>query len=67
MNELHQTIEAVKTAKATKKFGDNVAIYGTEEHALRALDCLSRKEAIAMLAVVQSVSIFKQDGKVVVQ
>jgi hypothetical protein len=65
--ELQQRVRTVKTAKATTRFGDCVKTYGTEEHALRALDCMSQKEAIQMLALGQTVSIFKRDGRVVVE
>ncbi len=60
-------IMTVKHAKATKLFWKDVETYGSETHALRALDCKTRDEAIDMLAEVQTVKIFKQGGKVVLQ
>jgi uncharacterized ubiquitin-like protein YukD len=65
--ELQQTIETVKTAKATNLFLADVKTYGSQSQALRALDCQTRDEAITMLAAVQKVSVFKRDGRVVVQ
>lgn len=59
-------IESVKRAKAHKLYWDDVKRYGSEGHALRALDCRERDEAIAMLAAVQRVSVFKYDGEIVV-
>lgn len=67
MNEIEETIRAVKIGKATALFWDNVKGYGGKEAALRALDCYTVEEAVRMLAVVQEVSIFKINGKVVVQ
>ncbi len=65
--QIQQAVSEVKLAKAERMFWDNVEIYGSERHALRALDCINREEAIRMLAVVQKVSIFKINGRVVVQ
>lgn len=67
MSDLETRIAEVKTAKATENYWHAVGRYGTESHALRALDCRNRDEAIKMLAVVQTVSIFKREGKVVIQ
>ncbi len=67
MNEIEETIQAVKIGKATALFWDNVKRCGSKQAALRALDCVTVEEAVRMLAVVQEVSIFKINGKVVVQ
>ena len=66
-NEIQQAVAEVKTAKAAKMFWADVKTYGGEGAALRALYCQNRIEAITMLAAVQTVSIFKRDGRVVVQ
>lgn len=65
MNQL-PGVQEVKIAKATAMFWENVKVYGNEGNALRALDCISRDEAIQMLAVVQPVSVFKRDGKIII-
>lgn len=66
-NAIETMVSEVKTAKATALYWHDVSAYGGERQALRALDCISRDEAIKMLSAVQSVSIFKRDGKLVVQ
>ncbi len=66
-NELKQAVKAVQMAKADKAFWGDVKTYGGTSPALRALDSISIEEAVEMLAVVQPFSIFKRDGKVVVQ
>mgnify|MGYP003333606416 CR=1 FL=1 len=66
-NELNQAIETAKTAKATALFWDDVKVYGSKAAALRALDCLNIEEAIEMLKNAVKYSVFKRDGKVVVQ
>lgn len=60
-------INAVKVAKAEKAFDHNVEVSGSEAAALKSLDCTSRSEAVKMLAHVQSVKIYKVNGKVVVE
>jgi len=62
--ELEARIKEVKLEKATKMYDRSVVLYGSEESALRSLDCENRHEAIRMLAVVQTYSIFKVDGVV---
>ena len=59
--------KSVKTAKAEKAIDNNVSVYGSESAALRSLDCTSKAEAVKMLAHVQTVKIYKADGKVVVE
>ena len=66
-SHMELAVETVKYAKASKLFWQDVETYGSESHALRALDCKNRDEAIAMLATVQTVKIFKQDGRVILQ
>jgi hypothetical protein len=60
-------IEQVKRAKATSLYWNDVKDYGSEAHALRALDCTTRQEAIDMLTAVQTVSVFKREGRIVIQ
>lgn len=61
------TIKQVKLAKAEKSFDEGVAVYGSVEARLRSLDCKTREEAIKMLAVVQTVRVYKVNGHVVVE
>lgn len=61
---LELLIAVVKREKATKMFDRGVPVYGSVEAHLRSLDCETREEAIDMLAVVQTYSIFKVDGVV---
>lgn len=67
MSEIQSLIESVKSAKAELLYWQDVQAYGGEGAALRALDCASREEAIHMLAAVQKVTVFKYEGKLVVQ
>lgn len=60
-------IRFAKLTKATALYWSSVKTYGSESHALRALDCRSRAEAVAMLAEVQPVSVFKCAGEIIVQ
>jgi len=60
-------IEAVKRAKATNLFAQDIKTYGSKTAALRALDCQSTEEAIQMLSAVQTVSVFKYEGKIIIQ
>lgn len=60
-------IETVKFSKAKNLFQKDVETYGSQAAALRALDCKTVDEALSMLAEVQTVSIFKKDGKVIFQ
>lgn len=60
-------IKQVKQVKAEKAFDDGVMVYGSTQSCLRALDCTSREEAVRMLTHVQSVKIYKRNGKVVVE
>ncbi|MES2367038.1 MAG: hypothetical protein V4563_14275 [Pseudomonadota bacterium] len=62
-----ELIRAVKLAKAETLYWEDVKAYGGEGNALRALDCKDRQEAIEMLSAVQSVSIFRRDGKIIIQ
>lgn len=64
---ISEVVESVKIAKAEKMYWADVSTYGTEAHALRALDCQNREEAIKMLSVVQPIVVFKREGKVIVQ
>lgn len=64
---MNEQINEVRTAKASKLFWDDVKVYGSEGAALRALDCRDCNEAIAMLSAVQTVSVFKRDGRIVLQ
>jgi hypothetical protein len=72
-NELQQTIEQVKTAKATNRLHELAKIYGSMEQACSALDCRSGsmaeriEEAVRTIRIGVKVSIFKMGGKVVVQ
>jgi hypothetical protein len=72
-NELETAIETVKTAKATNCFHELVKEYGTLANCLNALDCrhgtTSERiaEAIATIKIGVKYSIFKRDGKVVIQ
>lgn len=66
-DEIKQAVESVKRAKATNLFLHDVKAYGSIGNALRALDCRNMEEAVNMLMLVQKVSIFKRDGKVIVQ
>jgi phage-related protein len=66
-NQREAAIMTVTHAKATNLFNKDIETYGSQAAALRALDCKTRDEAIAMLANVQTVKIFKQGGKVVLQ
>ena len=65
--EIKLAIQAVKLAKATRVYWLGVKAYGGEWQALRAYDSLNRDEAIKMLSVVQKVSVFKREGRVVIQ
>lgn len=64
---LDTMISQVKAAKAEKAFDDGVDVYGSVKSRLRSLDCKNREEAIRMLTHVQTVRIYKIDGKVVVE
>ena len=66
-NNATNEIDGVKRAKATALFWNDVKAYGNEAHALRALDCKTRKEAIEMLSAVQTVSVFKREGRIIIQ
>lgn len=67
MSALQVALECVKRSKAEKVFEHDVVVYGSIANCLRALDCRSREEAVAMLAKVQSVRIYKIHGKVVIE
>lgn len=67
MSDIESAVESVKRAKATALFWQDVKTYGREADALRALDCKTREEAITMLSVVQKVSVFKRDGRIIIQ
>jgi hypothetical protein len=60
-------IKQVKMAKAEKSFDEGVLVYGSVEARLRSLDCKTREEAIKMLSVVQTVRVYKVNGKVVIE
>ena len=64
--EISQAISDVKTAKATALFWADVKTYGSQQRALRALDCQTREEAVKMLSVVQTVHVLKCMGQVIV-
>lgn len=64
---MNEQINEVKQAKAAKLFWNDVKVYGSEGAALRALDCRNRNEAIAMLSAGQTVSVFKREGRIVLQ
>lgn len=72
-NDLQQMIEQVKTAKATNWLHEIAKERGTMVAALDSLDCRfgttaeRMAEAVKQLSAVVKVSIFKRDGKVVVQ
>lgn len=66
MSDIGREIDRVKRAKAERAFDEGVAAYGSVEARLQSLDCTSREEAIAMLAAVQAVSIYKSNERVVI-
>ena len=72
-NELQQTIETVKTAKATNRLHELAQTYGTMDAACNALDCRAGsmaerfEEAVRTIRIGVKVSILKMGGKVVVQ
>lgn len=72
-HELQQTIETVKTAKATNRLHELAKTYGSIEQACSALDCRSGsvadriEEAVLTIRLGIKVSVFKREGKVVVQ
>lgn len=67
MSEIDAGKRSVRRAKATAAYWRDVKVYGSEREALKALDCNSRDEAIDMLTAVQRVSVFKCNGKVIIQ
>lgn len=67
MSPLAADIQAVKVAKAINKLPEVIRIYGSLSQAIRAFDCIDRDELIKTLAMSQTVSVFKCDGRIIIQ
>lgn len=67
MDQLSAAIDEVKKAKATNLYWQMVKARGREGYVQRALDSVSREEAIATLQLSAKVQIFKFEGRVIIQ